>query len=99
MISNVKALGTPKVKDGEGIAGVITNGLTTVQTGFKDALSSAQDSPHGEGRVPSRGHKMSEEARRLVEPGGQDLRLRQQEVRHEVGRRGPQEDPDCDGLS
>ncbi len=45
MIADVKALGTPKVKDGAGIAGVITTGITEVQAGFKDALSSAQDLP------------------------------------------------------
>jgi hypothetical protein len=45
MIANVKALGTPKVADGKGIAGVITNGVTEVQAGFKEALASAKTLP------------------------------------------------------
>ena len=46
MIADVKALGTPKVADGKGIAEVITTGLTEVQTGFKEALASAKTLPN-----------------------------------------------------
>jgi hypothetical protein len=46
MIANVKALGTPKVANGKGIAGVITTGIGEVQEGFKDARESAQDLPN-----------------------------------------------------
>jgi len=45
MIANLKALGTPKVANGAGIAGVITKGIGEVQAGFKDARESAQDLP------------------------------------------------------
>jgi hypothetical protein len=45
MIANVKALGTPKIADGKGIAGVITTGVTEVQAGFKEALASAKTLP------------------------------------------------------
>ena len=45
MIADVKALGTPKVANGKGIASVITTGIGEVQEGFKDARASAQDLP------------------------------------------------------
>jgi len=45
MIANVKDLGTPKVADGKGIAGVITTGVAEVQAGFKEALASAKTLP------------------------------------------------------
>jgi hypothetical protein len=46
MLTNVKALGTPKVANGAGIAGVISTGIGEVQDGFKDARASAQDLPN-----------------------------------------------------
>ena len=91
MIANVKALGTPKVANGAGIAGVITTGIGEVQAGFKDARASAQDLPSKPAAFKAQVDKITEEARRIVGPCQRDLRLRQEEVRHEVGRRRPQE--------
>ena len=91
MIANVKALGTPKVANGKGIAGVITTGIGEVQARVQGRTGIRTGPPEQAGCVQGSGRQDHEEARRIVGACQRDLRLRQEEVRHEIGRRRPQE--------
>jgi hypothetical protein len=99
MISDVKALGTPQVKDGEGIAGVITNGLTTVQTGFKQALSSAQDLPTGKAEFQTAVTKLSKKLDASSARAGKIFDSADKKYDTKAVDAARKKNPDCDGLT
>ena len=99
MISNVKALGTPKVKDGEAIAGVIANGLGTVQSGFKDALKTAQGLPTGKAEFQTAVTKLSKKLDASSNRAGKIFDSANKKYDTKAVDAARKKNPDCDGLS
>ncbi len=99
MLSDVKALGVPDVKDGAGIAGVIGTGLSEVQSGFRRALTSARALPTNPTAFQADVKKITNKLDASSNRAGKVFDSAKKKYDTKAIDSAKKKDPDCNGLN